>query len=485
MSILVWFRQDLRTADNPALIAAAAAGAVLPLYVIDDRAEGAWPMGAAQRWWLHHSLAALDAQLRAAGSRLIVRTGDAATIIAELAGAHAVQAVYWNRRYEPAALARDIHVREALQTRGVGAQSFSGALLHEPWEIHNHAGKPFQVFTAYWRRCLRDADPPAARAAPRRLRAPRTMPASEPLAALGLIPQLPWYAGMARAWTPGEGGAQARLRRFLDAPVWNYRTTRDVPASPGTSQLSPHLHFGELSARQVWHALERRAQRRGQAPEQWRAHPFLTEIYWREFAYHLLYHYPHTPDAPLRAQFSAFPWEKNRAHLLAWQRGRTGVPMVDAGMRQLWTSGWMHNRVRMIVASFLVKNLLIPWQEGARWFWDTLLDADLANNTLGWQWCAGCGADAAPYFRIFNPVRQGERFDPDGRYVRTWVPELAALPARFVHAPWRAPAPVLRAAGLTLGAHYPRPIVDLGVSRARALEAYQAMREAGNATSAA
>jgi deoxyribodipyrimidine photo-lyase len=390
---------------------------------------------------------------------------------------HQVDAVFWNRCYEPASIARDTGIKDALKARGISVQSFNAALLNEPWEIQNQSRKPFQVFTPYWRHCLKLSDPTEPLTAPKKIPAPARWPRSEPLDALGLMPRVPWYQTMAKVWCPGELGAHANLKQFVKESVWGYSETRNLPAVRGTSQLSPHLHFGEVSPRQVWHAVKQRGVRDAIPTNEWRTNQFLTEVYWREFAYHLLYHFKHTPTEPLRAEFARFPWVTNPQHLVAWQRGRTGIPMVDAGMRELWATGWMHNRVRMIVGSFLVKNLLISWQDGSRWFWDTLLDADLASNTLGWQWCAGSGADAAPYFRIFNPVSQGEKFDPEGDYVREWIPQLAKVPAKYVHCPWEAPAGVLQDAGVTLGTDYPAPIVDLKATRQRALDAYQSMRK--------
>ncbi len=476
MTTLVWLRNDLRLVDNPALAAACERGRVIPLYILDTGERGEWEIGGAQRWWLHESLGALDRALRERGSQLILRKGPAARVLDELIAAGGIDAVYWNRRYEPSTIARDSKLKETLRARSIDVQSFNSALLHEPWDIRNQSGKPFQVFTPFWRHCMARAEPRSPESRPKQLAAPAQWPDNLPLAALELMPRVAWYERMARDWRPGEEGAQQQLRRFLNDGVWSYRETRNFPGVRGTSLLSPHLHFGEISPHQIWHAVKARAARDSVPENEWRTNQFITEVGWREFAYHLLYHFPNTPTEPLRAEFERFPWTRNAAHLRAWQRGRTGVPMVDAGMRELWATGWMHNRVRMIVASFLVKNLLLPWQDGARWFWDTLVDADLASNTLGWQWAAGCGADAAPYFRIFNPVSQGTKFDPEGHYVRAWIPELARLPVQYLHAPWEAPDDVLDAAGVRLGRDYPRPIVDLKETRDRALAAYQAMR---------
>ncbi len=453
---LLWFRQDLRLTDNPALAAAAAAGgAVIPVFLHAPHEEAPWAPGAAARWWQHESLAALSRDLERRGSRLIVRVVEPAhsssTALLALVAETGATAVHWNRRYEPAVLERDRAVKRALRERGVGATSHNAALLAEPWEVRNQSGRPFQVFTPFWRQVLHGLSPATPLPAPTRLTAPERWPASVSLAALGLLPRTPWYAGMAAEWQPGEAGAARQLERFLEQAWVRYRDSRDRPAVRGTSRLSPHLHHGEISPRQIWHALASAAALRGAATSVWRSSQFVAELGWREFAHHLLFHFPQTTERPLRAEFARFPWREDRRLLEAWQRGRTGIALVDAGMRELWHTGWMHNRVRMVVASFLVKNLLQPWQAGARWFWDTLVDADLAANTLGWQWSAGCGADAAPYFRIFNPESQAARFDPDGAYVARWVPELGSD-------------------------RYPQPIVDLKASRAAALAAYQTLR---------
>jgi deoxyribodipyrimidine photo-lyase len=383
--------------------------------------------------------------------------------------------VFWNRRYEPAVTARDATLERELGLAGIQTATFNAALLHEPLTVQNKSGKPFQVFSAFWRACLAKGSPPAPLAAPSSLRGPRQKIESLDLAQLELEPTVNWADGIRRDWRPGAVGANAALTRFLTV-YRDYLENRNRPDLDVISRLSPHLHFGELSPRQVWHALQAQAGAAGLRDSRTGAGAFATELGWREFAHHLLYHFPHTPTEPLRSEFARFPWCNNPARLHAWQEGRTGYPLVDAGMRQLWATGWMHNRVRMVVASFLVKNLLIPWQEGAKWFWDTLVDADLANNTLGWQWSAGCGADAAPYFRIFNPVTQGQKFDPDGNYVRRWIPELRQLPARYIHQPWTAPSTVLAAAGVRPGQTYPEPLVSLLASRETALAAYQRLK---------
>jgi deoxyribodipyrimidine photo-lyase len=471
---VLWFRQDLRLTDNPALTAAVSRGGpVIPVFIWSPEEEGRWPPGAAARWWLHQSLARLDASLRKCGTRLIVRRGPALEAIRDLLENSGATAVFWNRRYEPASICRDSRVKAALSQDGITAESFNGGLLFEPWTVRNQKGQPYQVFSAFWKACLRQPEPAPPNDVPSHVKAPRHWPATVKLTELRLEPAIDWAGGFRPRWGPGEAGAAEQLNRFLEEALSGYATERDRPDRQGTSRLSPYLHFGEISTRQVWFAVRelRRNARTRLSPEAIRV--FSSEIGWREFAHHLLFHFPHTPEQPLREEFATFPWQRDRQNLRAWQRGRTGYPIVDAGMRELWHTGWMHNRVRMVAASFLVKDLLIRWQEGAAWFWDTLVDADLANNTLGWQWTAGCGADAAPYFRIFNPITQGEKFDPSGDYVRQWIPELNHLSNKWIHRPWEASPGVLADAGIELGRTYPRPIVDHHEARSRALRALQ------------
>jgi len=406
----------------------------------------------------------------------VVRRGDSAEALTRLVGEVSAKAVYSNRCHEPAAMARDAEVASHLRAEGITVRTFDAALLLEPEKALNKQGAPFRVFTPFWRSCLERHEPKEPAGGPARIPAPKPWPASLPLDALELAPKVDWAAGIRAAWRPGAQGARAQLARFLDEGLAQYAQGRDRPDLAFTSRLSPHLHFGEIAPRAIWHAVRERSLLGGDAGLVRGAEAYLRQLAWREFAYSLLVHFPHTTDAPLRPDFARFPWQEDEAALRAWQRGRTGYPLVDAGMRELWTTGWMHNRVRMVAASFLVKHLLIPWQAGARWFWDTLVDADLANNTLGWQWTAGCGADAAPYFRIFNPVRQGQRFDPSGRYVRRWVPELAGVPDKWVHCPWQAPAAALKDAGIRLGQEYPHPIIDHTEARERALAAYDHLK---------
>jgi len=470
---LVWFRHDLRLVDNPALQAAMDAGNwIIPVFIWSPDEEAPWQPGAASRWWLHQSLHALDGDLRRHGSQLLLRSGPALPTLRHLIEQSGARSVYWNRRYEPAVIARDKGIKTALRQQGVAVETFNGSLLFEPWTIESTAGKPFQVFTPFWKACLRkSAAATQSTALPALIHPPR-WPAGVALASLGLEPEIDWAAGMRRAWTPGEDGANAELERFLGDALLAYPDGRNQPAITGTSRLSPHLHFGEISVRRVWEAVQQHATVDGTPGVVTAAEAYLRELGWREFAHHLLYHFPHTSDAPLRQEYGNFPWRDDAADQRAWQRGRTGYPLVDAGMRELWTTGWMHNRVRMIAASFLVKDLLIPWQVGARWFWDTLVDADLANNTLGWQWTAGCGADAAPFFRVFNPTLQGERFDASGDYVRQWLPELSGMPTRWIHRPWATPT----AQRSTQAPSYPPPIVEHEVARARALAAFAQTR---------
>ncbi len=470
---LLWFRQDLRLPDNAAYAAALGRGsAVVPVYIHAPDEEGDWAPGGASRWWLHHALEDLTAALEGVGLRLVIRRGGSLKALRRLAKETGAAAVYWNRRYEPEVTRRDAGVKEALANDGLEAKSFNSSLLFEPWTVRTGQGKAYKVYTPFSRTVMAKgfADPVETRA--KRPAAPAEWPESMEVSDLGLLPEIPWDEGIRKAWTPTRRGGLRRLNDFLDGPVRDYADARDIPAEDGTSRLSPYLHFGQVGPREaVARALSGNP---GKGRE-----TFVRELVWREFAYHVLYHFPDTPRQPLQDAFRRFPWRTDKAALRAWQQGRTGYPIVDAGMRQLWETGWMHNRVRMVVASFLVKHLLLPWQAGACWFWDTLVDADLASNTLGWQWAGGCGADAAPYFRIFNPMTQGSKFDGGGDYVRRFVPELAELPAKHIHTPWEAPPDVLRRAGVRLGDTYPEPIVDHREGRERALGALAKVRDGG------
>ncbi len=469
---LLWLRSDLRLSDNPALQAAVEhGGPVIPIFIHDPEAEGKWAPGGASNWWLHHALLDLDAQFSKVGSPLIIRKGPAERELLKLVKETGATAVFWNRRYEPLIQARDTAIKTTLRAAGLRAESFNGDLLHDPVVVRNLSGKPFQVFTPFWKHCLAHINFGKPLPAPRSLKPLSKSPTSLSTEDLKLLPKIKWDTAFLQAWNPTRKGAELRLKAFLAKPVNDYGEARDIPETDGTSRLSPYLHFGQLSPREIVAAVDEAGLSARKGPLK-----FVAEVGWREFGHHLLHHFPATTDQPLRAEFRAFPWKKDPALVRAWQKGTTGYPIVDAGLRQLWQTGWMHNRVRMIAASVLVKHFLQPWQDGAEWFWDTLVDADLASNSLGWQWAGGCGADAAPYFRVFNPVLQGEKFDASGAYVRQYVPELAKMPAAWIHKPWDAPEDVLRAAGVKLDTTYPRPRVGLAEGRDRALAAFERLK---------
>lgn len=458
--------QDLRVSDNAALKYAVSNGySVIPLYVFSDDDESPWQLGAASKWWLHHSLKSLQKGYKELGSRLIIRKGDVLKNLIDVVDEVEASAVVWHERVEPSARRLEEKILSSLQKKGIEGLSFSDNLLFKPGTILNGKNEPYQVFTPFYKAILQMPEPRAPIAAPKELPSVPEKIKSLKVDELNLLPEIAWDGEFSSLWQPGEAHAKERLKHFLSGAVEKYPVNRDFPAMDATSLMSPHLYFGEISPFQIWKATSKAVEEKGSG--------FLRQLVWREFAHHMLYFFPDTDRKPLREEFSDFPWKKN-AHLLKlWQKGLTGYPIVDAGMRQLWRLGWMHNRLRMIVGSFLVKDLLIPWQEGAQWFWDTLVDADLANNSFGWQWVAGCGADAAPYFRIFNPIIQGEKFDPEGTYVKAFVPELKDLPAKWIHKPWLAPDDVLRAAGVTLGDNYPQPVVEHDVARKKALEYFQ------------
>jgi deoxyribodipyrimidine photo-lyase len=479
--VLIWFRTDLRLADNPALTDAVASGRpIVAVYVLEHEKHGLRPLGGASRWWLHHSLVRLQSDLKASGVSLIFANGDAADEIPRIAKALDAACVVWNRRYGGAERDLDAKIKSTLKDQGLEVRSHNGHLLREPWEVNGKTGAPMKVFTPYWRASRALGEPAPALPTPEMNSALSAGVVANAkgvsLESLALRPTKPdWSTEMATLWQPGEAGARTNLSAFLADYVKNYGENRNRPDRISTSRLSPHLKFGEISPRQIWHAT-RTAFESGTTPaKEYDIDKFLTEIGWREFSYHLLYQFPRLANDNFQTKFNDFPWQTNAKNLVAWQKGLTGYPIVDAGMRELWRTGWMHNRVRMIVGSFLVKHLLLDWRQGEDWFWDTLLDADPASNAASWQWVAGSGADAAPYFRIFAPVLQGEKFDPNGDYVRKYVPELAKMPKQFIHKPWLAPHPVLAQAGITLGMNYPHPIVIHEEARKRALAAFKSI----------
>jgi deoxyribodipyrimidine photo-lyase len=463
---IVLFQQDLRLGDNPALTHAAKNGEVIPVYVWNNDA-----LGGASKWWLYHSLLALHASLKEHGVQLVLRQGDTLTVISQLLKECGADAVYWNRCYEPHAIEKGKALKTHLEAQKIEAKSFKASLLFEPWEIKNKQGNFFKVFTPFWRHCLaQNSSIGEPYNIPELLPSTRAH-ASDDLAEWQLLPSRPdWSGGLYKRWHPGETSAHQRLELFLHNHLNAYPEKRDIPSHAGTSYLSAHLHWGEISPRQLYHATRYHEALAGNSRA---AEKFLSELGWREFSYYLLYHVPNLPSMPFNQIFKNFPWVRNDESLRAWQRGKTGYPLVDAGMRELWETGYMHNRVRMIAASFLTKHLQLDWKQGAAWFFDTLVDADLANNSASWQWVAGCGADASPYYRIFNPILQGQRFDPTGDYVRRWVPELSTLPDAYIHCPWEADEKTLRHAGVVLGENYPGPIVNHATARDAALHAYK------------
>lgn len=454
--VLLWLRQDLRTADHPALAAAAAKGEVIPLYVLDDETPGHWRWGGASRWWLHHALAALGQQLP-----LVLRQGRADHVIAEVLKKSGAASLHFTRDYAPWSPALEKRVRKICEDLGVECHRYGGYLMYEPEAIRNGQGETYKVFTPFSRACFGSGEPRAPKPAAKFTIAKHELK-SDKLESWKLTPSRPdWAKGFGQHWQPGEAGAHRALVDFIDNGLEGYADGRDRPDQNYISRLSPRLHWGELSPHQVWHAV-RGAMARHHGKLDSAGEKFLTELLWREFSHHLLMLFPDFPSKSYRPEFDDMPWAHNAVHLHAWQKGLTGYPIVDAGMRELWATGFMHNRVRMIVASFLIKHLQIDWRKGEEWFWDTLLDADIANNAASWQWVAGSGADASPYYRIFNPIMQGEKFDPEGAYVKRWVPELKDVDAEFIHAPWKMKDPP---------ANYPAPLVDHFQARDRAMAA--------------
>ncbi len=474
--IILWFRKDLRLSDHAGLSAAIHSGhPVIPVYIHHPKLNGRLT-GGASNWWLHHSLKSMEDDLKKIGGILILRMGEPGPILAEFCKHTKACAVYASQGYEPEMNAMDLRLSNQMEQVGIQWKCFPGHLLWKPESIRNKSGKPFQVFTPFWKTASQTLKTSAPLPAPDHWPAPTKWPKSVSLNEFKLLPKIKWDAGFSKVWNPGEKGALKNLQRFTLDAFQDYPKKRDFPGIAGTSRLSPHLHFGEITPNQILHECIRHGSGNGVSESAITQSTYMREIGWREFAHHLLHYFPSTTQKPLRPEFNSFPWRKDHEMLETWQKGKTGYPIVDAGMRELWTTGWMHNRVRMIVGSFLVKHLLLDWKEGEKWFWDTLVDADLANNTLGWQWIAGCGADAAPYFRIFNPITQSEKFAGDGEYVRKWVPELKSLPTAYLHAPWKADKSILKSSDIELGKTYPEPIVNHMIARETALDAYQRMK---------
>lgn len=463
---LIWFRNDLRLMNNPAFIEACSHHKFLiPLYIYDEQIS---VLGKAQAWWLHHSLTALNKSLSELGLNFILRRGSPLVIISQLIKEIPIEAIYWNRCYEPMAIERDKHIKTTLMENGIEVNSSNGSLLNEPWTIKNTSGDYFKVFTPYWRHCRKTLTIQPSQALMNRPSGVDVQ--SDDLKTWHLLPSHPWATEFANFWTPGEEGAQNRLHDFIEKHLNGYKESRDFPAKNATSRLSPHLHFGEISPWDVFKTIE--FAKHDPGCDLVSAEHFLSELGWREFSTYLLYHFPRLATQNFKNAFDEFPWQNDHTLLELWQKGLTGYPIIDAGMRELWKTGYMHNRVRMIVASFLTKGLLIDWRFGAAWFLDTLLDADLANNSASWQWVAGCGADAAPYFRIFNPVLQSKKFDPAGTYIRRWVPEISSLNKHAIHAPWEDAS----CNDIYSKTHYPLPCINHPESRKMALAYYQQLK---------
>ena len=470
-----WFRQDLRLSDNPALDSAAQYETLIPIYILDEVNSGEFKMGAASKWWLHQSLTKLNESL---DGKLLVYQGNPHEILNKLIEEQEVSYVTWNRCYEPWRVDRDKEIKRNFEDKNVDVESFSASLLWEPWTISKDDGTPYRVFTPFYKKgCLNSEEPrlPAGKVDLSNLYSEDLSSGS--ITDLNLLPTIKWYKSFEEEWNPGEIGAEQNLNSFLDSGLLNYKEGRNFPSQEFVSRLSPHLHFGEISPNEVWYRAKTKEGISG--IEKSLAH-FHSELGWREFSYYLLYHFPDLPNKNFQEKFDIFPWQENEEFLALWQKGNTGYPIVDAGMRELWQTGYMHNRLRMIVGSFLVKNLLIDWRFGERWFWDCLVDADLASNSASWQWVAGSGADAAPYFRIFNPITQGLKFDPEGEYTKKYVPELRNLPNKYLFSPWEAPENILADAGIELGKIYPKPMVDLKLSRETALEAFATTKKENN-----
>lgn len=475
--VLIWFRRDLRIADNAALHAAKTEQ-VIPIYIHAPQEASPWQPGAASNWWLHHSLSALQEKLRSMGSRLIIRRGDSGDILSQLAKETDASAIYCNRLYDPISVKRDTQLKKMLTEQGLEYRSFPGSLLFEPWQVKTGNDTPYKVYTPFWNACQKQGLPHDTLPTLRKLPAVSTRIKSIGIDALNLLPDIDWDSAFHDHWQPGEAQAHKRLREFIKGDLTDYAKGRDYPEQAATSRLSPHLHFGEISPRQIVCAIEHAKQTARSVQLSKNANSYLREIVWREFTHHVLYAFPQTLSKPLNPRFDNFPWQTRQTKLLkVWQQGQTGFPIIDAGMRELWATGIMHNRVRMIVGSLLTKNANLHWLQGARWFWDTLVDADLAQNTFNWQWIAGCGADAAPYFRIFNPITQSEKFDKHGHYIRKWVTELRHVPSEYIHTPWKMNAQQQNEYKCHVGKDYPEPVLDLKLTREEALSLYKQTSE--------
>ena len=464
---VVWFRYDLRVNDNPALNAACKNSSVLPIYIFDNKNFDKFQVGSASRWWLHHSLIELNKSLN---SSLSIYIGDPIRIIKKIIEKFQIKNIYWNRCYDPNSIRRDKDIKNKLTCDNINIFTFNGSVLWEPWTILKDDKTPYKVFTPYYKKgCLNAAKPRPPIDFNNNYVLHKDNTNSIDIDGLNLLDKKSWYLKFHKYWTPGEKKARDMLNNFLSTGINDYKEGRNFPSKKNVSKLSPYIHFGEISVNQIWYAIVNNPKLKNDK----NVDHFLSELGWREFSNYLLYHFPKIVDTNLQAKFDTFPWVNDKNYLNCWQKGQTGYPIVDAGMRELWKTGYMHNRVRMIVGSFLVKNLLIDWRKGEEWFWDCLLDADLASNSASWQWVAGSGTDAAPYFRIFNPILQGKKFDPEGKYIKKFVPEIKKIPNKYLFSPWEAPDHILKKADVILGNNYPKPIIDIKLSRDKALEIFK------------
>ena len=471
--VIMWFRQDLRLEDNPALFEASSRGNIIPIYILDDVNSMQDRMGAASRFWLHYALDSLNCSL---GGQLRLFCGDAFILVPKIMEMSGARSIFWNRCYEPWRIARDTKLKRLLMEAGIEVHSNNGSLLWEPWTIKKKDGSAYKVFTPFYTKGCLNAETPRPSLPPmENISYAANNLGGKTLDDLGLLPRVNWHKSIKTRWEISEKAASEQLYQFMQSRLDGYMERRNFPADASVSRLSPYLHFGQISPQKVWQSVGSLVRQKNGDTNVDIDH-FLRELGWREFSYYQLYHFPDLPNRNWQERFNEFPWVKVSSELEAWQKGLTGYPLIDAGMRELWQTGYMHNRVRMVAASFLVKNLLVHWKCGADWFWDCLVDADLASNSASWQWVAGSGADAAPFFRIFNPITQSEKFDAKGKYILTYVPELQNLPIRYLHAPWLAPKTVLDAEGINLGVDYPNPVVDIKYSRTRALSAFQEHR---------